>query len=44
MTAAFFGKFAYIANVSLQNRRKVNVLWYTTICLPEVVAELRKKS
>ena len=44
MIAAFFGKSGYIATVPLEDHRTINALWYTTICLPKVVAELRKKN
>ncbi|KAG5308729.1 MOS1T transposase, partial [Pseudoatta argentina] len=31
-----------VATVALENRRTVNTDWYTIICLPEVINELRR--
>ena len=42
MIACFFGKTGYVAVVPLEQRRTVNSEWYTIICLPVVVQEIRK--
>ena len=42
MIACFFGINGHVATVSLEQRRSVTSEWYTTICLPEVVSEIRK--
>lgn len=42
MIAAFFGVTGHVATVALEDRRTVNADWYTTICLPEVINEIRK--
>jgi len=42
MIAHFFGYTGYVATVTLENYTTVNSDWYTTICLPQVVNELRK--
>ena len=42
MIANFFGKTEYVAIVPLEQRRNVNSEWYTTICLPIVLQEIRK--
>lgn len=42
MIAAFFSITGHVATIALENRRTVNADWYTTICLPEVIGELRK--
>lgn len=43
MVACFLcGKTGHVATVPLEERRTVNSEWYTTICLPEVIGELRK--
>ena len=39
MIACFFG---YTGHVALKDRRTVNTDWYTIICLPEVINELRR--
>lgn len=44
MIASFFNKTGHVATVALENRRTVNSDWYTTICLPEVIDELRKNN
>lgn len=44
MIAAFFSINGYVATVPLEDRKTVTADWYTTICLPEVIDELRKKS
>ncbi|GFU07200.1 histone-lysine N-methyltransferase SETMAR [Nephila pilipes] len=43
MIACFFGINDHVATVALEQRRTVNSEWYTTICLPEVIGEIRKK-
>lgn len=43
MVACFFGITGHVATVALEQRRTVNSEWYTTICLPEVIGEIRKK-
>ena len=42
MIACFFGKPGHVAIVPLEQRRTVNSVWYTTICLPVVFQEIRK--
>ncbi|GFT41022.1 putative mariner transposase [Nephila pilipes] len=44
MIACFFGINGHVAIVALEQRRTVNSEWYTTICLPEVIGEIRKKA
>ena len=43
MVACFFGKTGHVATFQLEHRRPVNSEWYTTICLPKVFVEIRKK-
>ena len=43
MIACFFGINGHVATVVLEKRRTVNSEWYMTICLPEVIGEIRKK-
>ncbi|GFT06853.1 mariner transposase, partial [Nephila pilipes] len=43
MIACFFGINGHVATVALEQRRTVNSEWYMTICLPEVIGEIRKK-
>ncbi|GFU40787.1 putative mariner transposase [Nephila pilipes] len=43
MIACFFGINGHVATVALEQRRMVNSEWYMTICLPEVIGEIRKK-
>ena len=38
----FFGYTGQVTTVALEDRRIVNIDWYTTICLPEVINELRR--
>ena len=38
----FFSYTRHVATVALEDRRTVNTDWYTTICLPEVINELRR--
>lgn len=42
MVACFFGITGHVATVALEQRRTVNSEWYTTICLPVVIGEIRK--
>lgn len=44
MVATFVAKSGHVATICLQDRRTVNADWYTTVCLPEVIAELRKNN
>ncbi|XP_015599901.1 histone-lysine N-methyltransferase SETMAR-like [Cephus cinctus] len=43
MVACFFGITGHVATIALEQRKSVNSEWYTTICLPEVIGEIRKK-
>ncbi|CAH1965639.1 unnamed protein product [Acanthoscelides obtectus] len=42
MVATFVSKAGHIATIPLNDQRTVTVDWYTTICLPKVITELRK--
>lgn len=42
MIACFFGKSGHVATIPLVERKSINAEWYTTICLPKVVEEVRK--
>jgi [histone H3]-lysine36 N-dimethyltransferase SETMAR len=42
MVASFVAKSGHVATICLEDRKTVTAEWYTTICLPEVIAELRK--
>ncbi|CAH1987157.1 unnamed protein product [Acanthoscelides obtectus] len=42
MVATFVSKAGHIATISLSEQRTVTVYWYTTICLPKVITEIRK--
>ena len=42
MIAWFFGKTEHVVIVPLEQRRKVNSEWYTTICLPLIFQEIKK--
>lgn len=42
MVATFISKSGHVATIALEDRRTVNADWYTTVCLPNVFAELRK--
>ncbi|CAH1998188.1 unnamed protein product [Acanthoscelides obtectus] len=42
MVATFVSKADHIANFPLNEQRAVTADWYTTICLPKVITELRK--
>ncbi|CAH1978130.1 unnamed protein product [Acanthoscelides obtectus] len=42
MVATFVSKAGHIATIPLNEQRTVTADWYTTICLPKVITELRK--
>ncbi|CAH1960199.1 unnamed protein product [Acanthoscelides obtectus] len=42
MVATFVSKAGHIATIPLNEQRTVTTDWYTTICLPKVITELRK--
>ncbi|CAH1997966.1 unnamed protein product [Acanthoscelides obtectus] len=42
MVATFVSKAGHIATIPLNEQRIVTADWYTTICLPKVITELRK--
>ncbi|CAH1961620.1 unnamed protein product [Acanthoscelides obtectus] len=42
MVATFVSKAGHIATIPLNEQRTVSADWYTTICLPQVITELRK--
>ncbi|CAH1991205.1 unnamed protein product [Acanthoscelides obtectus] len=42
MVAEFVSKADHIATIPLNEQRTVTTDWYTTICLPKVITELRK--
>ncbi|CAH2013217.1 unnamed protein product [Acanthoscelides obtectus] len=42
MVAAFVSKAGHIATIPLNEQRTVTADWYTTICLPKFITELRK--
>ncbi|CAH1976129.1 unnamed protein product [Acanthoscelides obtectus] len=42
MVATFVSKAGHIATIPLYEQRTVTADWYTTICLPKVITELRK--
>jgi len=42
IVARFFGYTGHVTTVALEDRRIVNTDWCTTICLPEVINELRR--
>lgn len=44
MVATFDSKAGNVVTVPLRDQRTVNTDWYTTICLSEVIAELRKST
>ena len=44
IVACFFGKTDHVTTVSLEQRTSVNSEWYTTMCLPEVFGEIRKRN
>lgn len=42
MVVCSFGSNGHIAKVPIENRKLVHSVWYTTICLPEVIEKIRK--
>lgn len=44
MVATFVAKSGHVATIELEDRRTVTAEWYTTVCLPQVIAELRKSN
>ncbi|CAH1999367.1 unnamed protein product [Acanthoscelides obtectus] len=42
MVATFVSKAGHIATIPFNEQRAVTADWYTTICLPKVITELRK--
>ncbi|CAH2005524.1 unnamed protein product [Acanthoscelides obtectus] len=42
LVATFVSKAGHIATIPLNEQRTVTAGWYTTICLPKVITELRK--
>ncbi|GBO99583.1 hypothetical protein EVAR_729_1 [Eumeta japonica] len=44
MIASFFDKKEHVTTIALENFRIVSSDWYTTICLLEVIDELRKNN
>ena len=42
--ATSVGKTGHVAIIALEDSRTVNAEWYTTVCLPQVNAELRKSN
>lgn len=44
MVATFVAKSGHVATIALEDRRTVKADWYTTICLPAVISELRKNN
>ncbi|GBP19424.1 hypothetical protein EVAR_15772_1 [Eumeta japonica] len=44
MIASLFNKTDHVPTVSLENYRTMNSYWYTAICLPEIIDELRKNN
>ncbi|CAH1965519.1 unnamed protein product [Acanthoscelides obtectus] len=42
VVATFLSKACHIATIPLNEQRTVTADWYTTICLPKVITELRK--
>ncbi|CAH1962421.1 unnamed protein product [Acanthoscelides obtectus] len=42
MVATFVSKAVHIATIPLNEQRTVTADWYSTICLPKVITELRK--
>ncbi|CAH1972456.1 unnamed protein product [Acanthoscelides obtectus] len=42
MVATFVSKAGHIATIPLNEQRTITADWYTTICLPRVITELRK--
>ena len=44
MIACFFGQTGHIATIPLEDQKTVNAKWYTGICLPKVIQEMRKNN
>lgn len=44
MIVSFFSKTGHVATIALEDCKSVNDDWYTTICLPEMIAEVRKNN
>lgn len=44
MIAWLVSQTGHVATVALEDRRTVTDDWYTTICLPDVIDELRKSN
>ncbi|CAH1980429.1 unnamed protein product [Acanthoscelides obtectus] len=42
VVATFVSKAGHIATIPLNEQRTITADWYTTICLPKVITELRK--
>lgn len=42
MIACFVSGSGHVATIGLEGRRTVNADWYTTVCLPQVIAQLRQ--
>ena len=42
MIASFFGVTGHVTTVALEDQKTVTANWYTTICLPKVIEEIRK--
>ncbi|XP_050678571.1 uncharacterized protein LOC126974898 isoform X2 [Leptidea sinapis] len=42
IVAMFVSKKGHVAKIPLQERRTVTAEWYITVCLPQMIAELRK--
>ncbi|XP_050296406.1 histone-lysine N-methyltransferase SETMAR-like [Anthonomus grandis grandis] len=42
MVATFVSKAGHVATIPLENQQTVTADWYIAICLPKVIAELRK--
>lgn len=42
MVASFVSKKGHVATIPLEEQRTVTADWYITVCLPEVLAELRQ--
>ncbi|TLO45018.1 transposase [Acinetobacter baumannii] len=44
MVATFVSKTGHVTTIPLEGQRTVNAEWYASICLPQVVSELRKEN
>lgn len=44
MVASFISKKGHVATIPLQEQRTVTADWYTKVCLPEMMAELRRSN